>query len=458
MFKKMISKVKIIINDKDERNLFKNIFLAFLVKGLSLFLSVFSLPLYIKYFDNEEILGIWYTILSVLSWINICDLGLGNGLRNYFTKKFYSNEIEEGKKYVSSTYISSFFIVFPIVIICLFGVNYIDWHKFLNLSSDLILKKDICLAIKILVIGIGINFILKNITSIIYAIQKSSLNNIISLVVSVMPLLYILIAPSGTVGDNIINLSIVHIFSINLPLLIATIIIFCTICKKFKPSLKLWDKKIAKKMLSLGLKFFGAQIFFMFLMSTNEIFITKIYSPANVVEYNAYYKIFMSVGSLFMLALTPIWSKVTKDLTEKKYTKIKNTNKVLYLIAIISSVFEFLLVFVLQWIFDIWLKESSFAVEYGVAFTFALFGSLYIFNIVLTTLANAINELKTQMFFYGAGALLKIPVIVLMGVVNTHWINVVLYNCVVLFAFCIFQLIWVEKKINKLIISEEENE
>ena len=70
--------LKKVLSDKDERNLLIQIVLAFAVKGLSLIISLFSMPLYIKYFKNDEVLGLWYTILSTLSWIHICDLGLGN--------------------------------------------------------------------------------------------------------------------------------------------------------------------------------------------------------------------------------------------------------------------------------------------------------------------------------------------------------------------------------------------
>ena len=110
-------KLKEICKDKDERNLIFNILLAFGVKGLSLVISVFSMPLYIKYFNNDDVLGFWYTILSLLSWITICDLGIGHGLRNRLTEALAVGDEELAKRYVSSSYIAIIILIVPIILL-----------------------------------------------------------------------------------------------------------------------------------------------------------------------------------------------------------------------------------------------------------------------------------------------------------------------------------------------------
>ena len=49
------------IKDKNDRNVMANILYAFIIKGFSLFVSLFSMPLYIKYFNDDSVLGLWYT-------------------------------------------------------------------------------------------------------------------------------------------------------------------------------------------------------------------------------------------------------------------------------------------------------------------------------------------------------------------------------------------------------------
>ena len=65
--KNMIDQLKEIITNN--KKLFENIIGAFVVKGGSLIVSVVLLPLYLRFFGDQTVLGIWYTILSILIWV-----------------------------------------------------------------------------------------------------------------------------------------------------------------------------------------------------------------------------------------------------------------------------------------------------------------------------------------------------------------------------------------------------
>ena len=62
---------------------------------------------------------------------------------------------------------------------------------------------------------------------------------------------------------------------------------------------------------------------FMIVSSANEFLISNLTEPKHVVEYQAYYKIFKTAAMVISLALTPIWSAVTKAQIEKNYHWIK---------------------------------------------------------------------------------------------------------------------------------------
>ena len=457
--------IKQLLKDKDERNLLINIGLAFAVKGVAMLISLFSMPLYIKYFNNDDVLGLWYTILSLLHWVLICDLGLGNGLRNRLTEALAVGDHQKSKDYISSTYAAIAVIMIPIAIIGAIVFQFVNLNAFFNIDETIISASTLRAVLTILWCSICINLIFKTINVIIYAVQKSSLNNIISLVISIIPLIYIAIFKGDNMESNLISLTIVHVIASNLPLLVATVALFCT--KELRnsiPSLKNCKFKTAKSMLGFGVQFFGAQIFFMFLTSTNEIIITKVFSSADVVDYSIYYRLFTLVGSLFMLALTPLWSKVTKDLAQKKYKKIQKTNRFLYILSALATVGQFVMVLLCQFLVNIWLQDEAITISYPIALVFAFYGSVYIFNVVLTTVANGIGDLKTQIIFYGISSVLKIPVILLLATQFQSWSVVMFYNAVALLVFCIFQIIWLEKTLKKLSkeaeqqISIEQNE
>lgn len=444
--------VQKLLSDKDERNLLINIALAFAVKGLALLVSFFSMPMYIKYFDNDEVLGLWYTILSMLSWVHICDLGLGNGLRNRLTEALAVGDTEQAKRYISSTYAALAAVIGPVILAILVLVQMVDLNTFFNIDPALISPGTLRLSISLLLCGVAISFVLRTVTVIIYAIQKSSVNNILSLISSILPLLFIAVFRGGSMEGNLIALTVVHILAANLPMLVATVLVFRTkTLRPVTPSLHFCTVKTAKSMLNFGLQFFLAQIFFMVLNSTNEVFITRMFSASDVVYYSIYNRLFTLVGSLFMLALTPLWSKVTKDLAQQKYKKIQTTNRVLYALSVLAVVAEILMVICMQFIVNIWLGDEAITVSYITGLIFALYGSVFIFNVVLTTVANGMGDLRTQILFYGIFAVLKIPAIYLLAQRFANWNVVILYNGIALLVFCVFQLIWIEKRINALL-------
>jgi len=100
-----------------DKNVIINMIGAFVVKGGSLIISVLLLPAYINFFDNQTILGVWYTILSVLNWMSLFDLGLGNGLRNKLPAVIEKNDRVSVRKYISTTYYVMFFVAFLVSLV-----------------------------------------------------------------------------------------------------------------------------------------------------------------------------------------------------------------------------------------------------------------------------------------------------------------------------------------------------
>ena len=71
--------------DDRSRNANKNSLIGFVCKGISIIISFFLLPLTIGYV-NSDTYGIWVTISSMVAWLSVLDIGMGNGLRNKFVK------------------------------------------------------------------------------------------------------------------------------------------------------------------------------------------------------------------------------------------------------------------------------------------------------------------------------------------------------------------------------------
>lgn len=450
---KLIEKFK--NSSKDDKNIIINVAGAFFIKGLSLIISLLLTPAYIKFFNDEVALGLWFTVNSVLAWILNFDLGIGNGLRNHLTRTYTEGNLEESKKYLSSAYISVGFVCLVVSIIFMSSFKFINWNMVFNIEKDIVSTNALFIAVLIVFIGILMQLFLKLINSVLYAIQKSSINNFLTFSTSIITLICVLLIPSRDNDTNLINMAFIHIAAVNVPLIIATIIIFTkTSLKRCLPSIKLFSKKHAKEVLSLGGIFLFVQIEYMVIMSTNEILITWFASNEAVVEYQLYYKPFSMVGTLFALALTPIWSAVTKAFTEKNFKWISNLYKKLFILSIIGTVACFVVIPILQIFMDIWLGRGYLDVNYIYAIAFSLLSGLMMINSVLSSFANGMGELKTQAIFFGIGSIVKIPIAYIFVVLFKSWIGVVWANIIALGLYCIVQPFVFKKNLNKKI---EEN-
>lgn len=72
----------------------------------------------------------------------------------------------------------------------------------------------------------------------------------------------------------------------------------------------------------MGIALLWLQIVFMVVSSANEFLISNFTAPEYVVEYQAYFKIFKTAAMIISLALTPVWSAVTKAQAQKNYGRL----------------------------------------------------------------------------------------------------------------------------------------
>lgn len=450
----MIEKIKYrFLNlSSNDKIILENVLLAFLVKGGALFITLFTLPVYIKFFKDDIVLGLWYTLLSLLNWILNFDLGIGNGLRNYLAITISKKNREKTKIYISSAYFSIGIIVGILCILFILMARFFDWNTILNISENCISKSKLRITIVIVFLGVMAHFWLRLVNSILYALQKSSINNFLVLITNTIILLVTLILPSKSNEINIINMAILHAVAVAFPLLICSWVIFFKVLPYAKPTLKFIRKKEIKDVLSLGGSFFFIQIAYMLIMSSNEFLIAKILSAKYVVDYQIYYRIFSLGSTIFTLALTPLWSAITKAYSEKNYNWIKIIYHRFILLAILFCLGEFLIIPFFSIILKVWLGgENNFKIQLVKCIAFSIFGSLMILNGVFSSIANGLGKLKVQSVSFTIGAIIKIPIAFLLIKICESWIGVIWANIICMSIYCIIQPIYLKKYLNNCI-------
>lgn len=436
--------------ETNEKIVLKNTIFAFLIKGGSLFLALFTTPAFIDYFENNSVLGVWYTLLSVLTWFLNFDLGIGNGIRNNLVEDLTKNDYNSARKTISSGIFSNFIVSIVLFLIGILLISNINLNSFYHIEPNIVSYQVLFWSTIIVFMGIMLRFFLTIVSSMFYALQKSSVNNFLALCVSVLQLIFVLTVRFDSSEKSLLGLSAAYLIISNLPLCIAGIIVFKKELKDCKPGIKFVDKEHIKRVLGIGSVFFICQILYMLIINTNEFLITNQFGPEYTTEYTFYYRLTSLISMLVTLAMTPIWSVVTKAVAEKNYSWLGKLYNKLKLIGLGTILLQFAFIFVQQFVMDIWLRENSIKINYFTAVAFACFGSVFVYSSILSTIVCGMSRIKLQAVCYGIGVAVKfIMVFGLSGVFN-HWSLVVWSNIVILVPYCMAQQIDLNRYIRKL--------
>ena len=150
-------------------------------------------------------------------------------------------------------------------------------------------------------------------------------------------------------------------------------------------------------------------------------------------------------GTVFALALTPIWSAVTKAFAEKDLNWIRSLYKKLCVIALLATACEFLIIPFLQLGVNLWLREDAIKTSIPYAAIFAMMGSLLIWNSVFSNIANGLGKLKTQLICFGIGSVLKIFASWGLVMLLDSWIGVPIANVLAMSVYCIAEPFVIKK-------------
>lgn len=438
------------------KNVLRNILGAFVVKGGSLVISVVLLPLYLRFFQNQEVLGIWYTILSVLNWVILFDLGLGQGLRNQLPKALLKNDKKLAKEYISTTYVLMTAVAVVVFVVGVILIKKVDLYSIFHVDVSVIEYHYLQSATIIVFLGIMLQIVLKIATSILYAMQKSAVVNALALLTNVIILGALCFIPSQDIGTNLVVMAWINVIAANVPYVICTIFLFRTkTLKGTAPSLKAFSKQYIKGIFNVGISLLWLQIVFMIVSSANEFLISNLTEPKYVVEYQAYYKIFKTAAMVISLALTPIWSAVTKAQIEKNYHWIKKVYALFLGVSGLCFLGELCLIPILQWGMDLWLGKGVIDVQAWYAVVFALSSVIFVLHSVNTSIGNGLSYFSIQMIWMTFAAMVFIPLAFLFVKALGSWIGVVLAAVVAMMPYEAIAPIYTFRYLNRL---EKNNE
>jgi O-antigen/teichoic acid export membrane protein len=425
--------LSISISENRSKNYIKQIKGSFIFKGLAIFSSFLAIPLMIKYLGVEHY-GVWSTLLSIVSWVVLFDIGIGNGLRNKISESLAKENKQEAHSYISTAYTIIGAISVMLILIFLLVSEYIPWQKVFNITS--INNQELQSVVNITAIFLFLNFWISLINQVFNGLQKTSLVVFNQFLSNIFSLLAVFILYTFY-ESSLIKLA----FAYGISLLASSLILsfwFYKNNKEFIPKIKSFGLNYTKSITSLGFKFFIIQIAVIVIFTTDKILITQLFGPQYVASYDVVFKLFSVITIVHGMLMAPLWSAYSDayhrgDIEWIKKT-IKNQLKIYLLILVATT----LLIFLAKPIIVLWIGRD-FVVDNILIIAMALFILVSTWNNIFAYFLNATNKLDVQINTSILAMIANIPLSIMfvrffeMGVYS-----IVLATCISLSFFTIF--------------------
>jgi O-antigen/teichoic acid export membrane protein len=414
MFHSITEKLSAFFNKGHERTILtkKNIVASFGIKGITILISLVLIPMTINYVNSERN-GIWLTLYSMIFWLNLFDIGFGNGLKNKLAEAKAKGETELAKKYVSSTYLIMGLICLFIFALFLLVNPYLNWTKILNVP--VVYAEELNGLIWISIISFCFTFVLNLLKSVVTADQRPAIGSFLDMLGQVLILIGIFIL-SKTVPPSLISLGLVTGFAPVIVFIIANWVLFNTRYKEWKPSFKCVNFKLAGNMMNLGIKFFITTCAAFMITQTLPFLIQRISNPVEVTNYNTAFRIFSLAYNVMGIIILPYWSSFTDAYTQKDFAWMKKSISHLHKLFVYLLLFQLIILVISPVIYHIgvnyWIKDSTNILN----ISFFMSSAVCLYTCVLCWLniciypINGTGKVKLQVYSSIGEMLLLIPV------------------------------------------------
>jgi len=421
----------------------KNIIGSFLLKGISILVSLLLVPATIGYV-NAELYGVWMALASTMTWLAFADIGFTQGLKNKLTEAIAKDDWARGKSLVSTTYFMMFLIFIPVCALLEFLVPLVDWASLLNVSGRY--SDDITRVMHALVALACLQMVVNVLVSVIAAFQKVALSNSFLVIGNILSLgiIYILraICPPSLMA---------LVFSLaSMPVLVTMIATFILFNGKFKnvsPSLKSVNKGYIKDLFNLGYKFFIINIQVLVLYQSTNILIANVSSPTEVTHYNIAYKLMNCAMMVYTIITAPLWPAYTDAYAREDYDWMKRMRKKMEKILLLSIGGCILLTALSQPIYDIWVGDAV-TVPFTMTALVAIYVVIFCWATLNGTLIVGMGKIRLNTYVVVAGMLTHIPLAMMLSN-KLGCYGVILSMSLINLAYGIVYQIQVSKLLNK---------
>lgn len=347
---------------------------------------------------NVEVYGLWSAITTFFALFAFSDLGLGNGLQTKLSQANGSDDINLCRKIISNTYAILILVAIVLLIVFLAIFWLVDWAKVMNAQSEetIALASTIVFIIvipKLMAIPIAI------IQRTQLALQEGYRSDIWSIIGYIFNLIFIVVIAKMDYG----KITLLTVTSV-LPVLVSAVNMFVYFRyqrKELRFSIRLFDSKMAKSLLSLGVFFSFLSILTTIGLSMDTFIVAKTCTLADAGSYSILYRVSAIFSAVVGILSAPLWGANGEAIARGDIEWVKkNTRRMSIIMGSISVFIALIGIASAKYIFRIWMGADF-------EFSFASLIWLAVMQITLSfispyfMLLNASGVVRKQIILFG---------------------------------------------------------
>lgn len=362
-----------------------------------------TMPITIKYLGIEQF-GVWATMLTLLTWVMMFDLGISHGLKNKIAESIAENNLDQAASYISTAYILVGFVAVFIFIVFIFFSPWVSWQRIFN--TEILSEGLLSEAIFALSFFVFLNFWLSLVNQIYHGLQRTSMVVFGQFLSNVLALIFIFLLYHFTRSSVFLV-----VCSYGLSLVGANLLLTFFVCRSNRvlaPSLNGFDKSKIMPLLSLGGKFFIIQLSILLIFLTDKMLISQLLGPEYIVPYEILFRLFSVFTMVHGLLIAPLWPAYSDAYQRGELDWIGRSIKQQLKIAVLIFFGAFAMVAIGPFIVRYWIGNEV-LIDKSLYFAFAVFIILSVWNNIFSIVLGAIGKIRLGAIHTFFSALMNVP-------------------------------------------------
>ncbi|MGQ0603593.1 MAG: lipopolysaccharide biosynthesis protein [Anaerolineales bacterium] len=382
------------VNDSQRRytRILQSALTALAGRGVALLVSIVSVPLTIGYLGVERY-GVWITLSTLLTWLTLADLGLGNGLLNALSEAYGQNRPELAQRYVATTFWMLIIIATLAGLVLTLSWPWLDWAALFRVDSSQARAEigptlALAAALTLLNLPLGIG------QRVLNAYQEGTVANYWAAAGNIASLIGVVLVSRSEGGLPALVLGFMG--TQGLIALLSVVWLF----RKHKPWLgPNWlaiDLRHWQRLFQTGIEFFVLQIATLVLFQTDNLVISYFLGADQVPGYSLVYRLFSYVLVLQALFLNPLWPAYAEAVSRDDWAWVRKTFRRTLLWGMLLAVFLIVtLLIAAQPIISLW-TQGVISVSLPLVGLMALWTILACWGNTFAFLQNGLGRIRIQ--------------------------------------------------------------